>query len=84
MHDKKAVDRPVSTEYSLVYFNLKGKTDADVKICPYICIEIFHFNTFNFLRYAQVKNQKTVKILDHEYETHKILPTFQEKVKLQW
>ena len=71
-------------KYSLVYFNIKGETDADVKICPYICLEIFHFSTFYFLRYAQVKNKKAVKMFTYKYEKHKILPTFQEKVKRQW
>ena len=39
---------------------------------------------FYFLRYAQVKNQKAVKIVAYEYEKYKMLPTFHEKVKLQW
>ena len=63
-------------KYSLVYFNLKGKTDADVKTCPYICLEIFHFSTFYFLRYAHVKNQKAVKTFAYEYGKDRILPTF--------
>ena len=68
----------------MVYFNLKGKTDVDVKICRYICLEIFHFSTFYFLRYTQVKSQKCVKMLVYKSEKHKIIPSFQEKVKLQW
>ena len=55
-----------------------------MKICRYIYLEIFHLSTFYFLRYAQVKNQKGAKMFAYEYEKHKILPTFQEKVKLQW
>ena len=36
------------------------------------------------MRNAQIKNQKTVKMFVYKYEKHKILLTFQEKVKLQW
>ena len=35
----------------------------------------------HFLRYAMVKNQKAVKIFAYEYEKHKILPTFQERIQ---
>ena len=38
----------------------------------------------HFLRHAQVKNQKPVKMFAYKYEKHKILPTFSEKIKLQW
>ena len=34
------------------------------------------------MRYAQVKNQKAIKMFAYEYE--KIQPIFQEKIKLQW
>ena len=37
----------------------------------------------HFLRYAQTKNQKVVKMFGYEYEKHKILPTFQGKIKLR-
>ena len=70
--------------YSIVYLNLKGKTDADVNTCRYNCLGIFHLSTFYFLRYAQVKNQKGVKMFLYKYGKHKILPNFQEKVKIQW
>ena len=38
----------------------------------------------HFLIYAQVKNQKVVKMFAYEYEKHKILPNCQKKIKLQW
>ena len=41
-------------------------------------------STFYFLRYAQVKNQKAIKMFAYEEEKHKMLPTFQEKIKFQW
>ena len=49
-----------------------------------MCLEIFYFSTFYVMRYAQVKNQKAVKMFAFGYKKHKILPTFQEKIKLQW
>ena len=70
-------------KFSQVYFNLKGKTNTDVKNID-ICLEIFHFSTFYFMRYAQVKNQEAVKMFAYEYEKYKTLPTFQEKIKIQW
>ena len=36
------------------------------------------------MRYAQVKNQKAIKMFAYEYEKHKIQPIFREKIKLQW
>ena len=67
----------------MVYSNVKGKTDADVNICRYNCLGIFHLSTIYFLRYAQVKNQKDVKMFVYKYGKHKLLFNFQEKVKIQ-
>ena len=43
-----------------------------------MCLDIFHFSTFYFLRYAQVKNQKGAKKFIDDYENKK------SAVKLRW
>ena len=53
-------------------------------MCRYIFLEVFHFSTLYFLRCTHVKNEKFVKMIVYKYEKHKVLPTFQEKVNLQW
>ena len=46
-----------------------------------LCLEIFHFSTFYFLRYGQVKNQKGVKMFVYKYEYNININNYNYKYK---